>query len=295
LEKVAFLGESRADYHMLLARSGTPESVGVQALGELVKRLRNQVSFINFGNVPECSWTGRVLALLQQTRGMGLYRFTTSETYAVSLPKTLDEYLGQLGERSRRHFRYDRRRLSKEFSVRYEVYQKAEDRCLAAIEEVDKARWADGSRFWRTSLARRERATMQALSELGAFRAIVLHLDGRPSAFIYGAILDDRWLIDRIGHDPTIAPKLSVGKVANFQAVEYAIQQGIRQFDLTRGGESYKQWLGATAHTNLHLRIYRSPVDRWLDRTMAQVLTSIRHNPLLLRTYLKLRKGTTGD
>jgi CelD/BcsL family acetyltransferase involved in cellulose biosynthesis len=83
--------------------------------------------------------------------------------------------------------------------------------------------------------------------------------------------------------------------VSHFYAIEYAIKRGFQQYDLTRGGEDYKKQLGGTAHTNLHLRIYRSPVDRWLDRTMAQVLTSIRHNPVLRTVYLRLRKEAAGD
>ena len=295
LMKVAFTGEDRADYHMLLVRSGTPESVGVQALGELVNRLANRVSFVNFGNVPKCSWTGRVLTLLLQKQGTGLYRLTTSETFAVSLPKTSDEYLERLGERTRRAFDYDQRRLRRDHHVEFEVYANADERCLAAIESIDKGRWGNASGFWRRDQREFERSVAQALSKLGIFLAAVLYVDGRPAAFVHGAVVDSKWGIPKMGYDRGIPGKLSVGKVANFCAIQYAIEQGFQVYDLTRGGESYKKWLGATAHTNLHLRIYRTPVDRWLDRTMARVLTSIRYNPLLLRTYLKLRKETTGD
>jgi hypothetical protein len=278
---------------MLLVRPDVAEMVGVQALGELVNRLANRVSFINFGNVPVCSWTGSVLMSLRQDQKDGLCRFETSETFAVDLPRTMDEYLQRLGERTKRAFDYDPRRLRRDHSVKVEIYSDADERCLSAIESIDRARWGAASNFCRRNLREFERSAARALSELGLFLALVLYVDDRPAAFVHGAVVDSRWGIPKMGYDPGIPSKLSVGKVANFYAIQYAIEHGFQSYDLTRGGESYKKWLGATAHTNLHLRIYRSPVDRWLDCTMAPLLESIRHNPTLRYIYLRLRKEAT--
>lgn len=290
LEKIAFLGEEKSDYRMLLVQPGVSEVVGVVALSELVKRLRSQVSFVNFGNVPESSWTARVLTLLQQSQRTELCRFVTSETFAVSLPETLEEYLERLGAKTRRAFNHDRRLLQKDHDVKFEVFANADERCLSAIEAIDKARWGDASNFWRWDLREFERSAARGLSELGVFLAGVLHVDDRPLAFIHGAVVHSSWLMMRTGYDPHFAPKLSIGKATFLYAIQHAIERGLRECDLMRGGETYKTWLGATAHTNFHLRIYRTPVDRWLDCTLAPLLESIRHNPTLRSIYLKLRK-----
>jgi CelD/BcsL family acetyltransferase involved in cellulose biosynthesis len=259
----------------MLARRSLPVQTGIDALAHLVRATRNSVPFIDFSNVPASSWTGQVLLGLHESLPQNTTVLRKTDTYAVVLPKSIEEYLNGLGERSRRDFHYDLRRLKREYEVEFKAHRKVSEECLQAIEKVDKARWGSVSGYGVRGYREFERSVARALADRGNYLA-VLYLNGQAAAFLWGAVLTNRLMVDRVGHDPGIAPKLSIGKVTNSFSIQYAIEQGLELFDLTRGAESYKKWLGATARTNLHLRIYRTPFDRWLTKRCSSVLAAGR-------------------
>src|SRR5581483_11230755 len=106
---------------------------------------RPRVPCLELSNVPQNSYTGMLLEefSVQDTASRARTIRWETQTYAVPLPDTLDEYLQLLGPRSRRDFRYDRRQLSNEFSVDFRVYSTMDnlEEALNSIEVVDRARW----------------------------------------------------------------------------------------------------------------------------------------------------------
>ncbi len=123
---------------------------------------------------------------------------------------------------------------------------------------------------------------------MGIYLAFVLYLDGRPRAFVKGAVVHNRLKLESIGFDRFLPGRWSIGKVANFYAIEYCIQNGLEEYDLTRGGEQYKKWLGATASTNLHVRWYRSRVDQLADSAGTKVMSFLRKQEWLRSLYQKV-------
>ena len=208
----------------------------------------------------------------------------------VPLPDTIEEYLKQLGPRSRRDFRYDRRQLSNEFSVDFRAYNSLEtlNEALDAIEVVDRARWGTNSRYCLASHRSFERSIARALCELGIYRAYVLYLNHTPHAFVTGAAVRNMLKVASIGFDRSVPGKWSVGKVTNFYAIEHCIESGLKQFDLTRGGEEYKKWLGAVPSTNLHVRRYRSRLDELLNSGGRTIVSFLRNQTRLRGAYQKL-------
>ncbi|HTW92740.1 MAG TPA: GNAT family N-acetyltransferase [bacterium] len=290
LPKVAFVGDDQADNHLLLVQPGVPESVGARAIGEFLKQRLVRVPLVAFTNVPESSWTGRVLQLVRSDRNARFSELVTTEAFAISLPQTPEEYLAGLGKWTRHHARDDLRRLQQQHDLKFAVYTDAGEQCLSAIESVDRARWGDGSNYWRSAMRDFERSCMRGLASSGSFLSIVLWLDNKPAAFVFGGVSGSTWLLLRTGYNPNIAPKLSIGKVTFLYAIQHAIRQGLRECDLSRGGEAYKQWLGGVARTNLQFLVYRSSFDRWLSQALASLMESARSNSFLRASYLRLRK-----
>jgi CelD/BcsL family acetyltransferase involved in cellulose biosynthesis len=213
-----------------------------------------------------------------------------THTYAVPLPDTIEEYLKQLGPRSRRDFRYDRRQLCNEFSVDFRAYSSLEtlNEALDAIEVVDRARWGSNSRYCLSSHRSFERSIAKALVEMGIYRAFVLYLNGIPRAFVTGAVVRNMLKVASIGFDRSVPGKWSVGKVGNFYAIEHCIESGLKQFDLTRGGEDYKKWLGAVPSNNLHIRHYRSRLDELVNSGGRSIVSFLRNQTHLRGVYQKL-------
>ncbi len=289
VSKAAFLGDKRPDYHLILAVPNLPETVGHQMLERFVLKLKTRVSLIELSNIPLNSYTGRVIE--QFFKDEHWLRPTTlkwqTQTYAVPLPATVEKYQEQLGPRSRRDFNYERRLLSREFSVEFRVCSTLEDLggTLDAVEMVDRARWGANSRYCIGSHCVFERSVARASCEMGIYRAFLLYLNGKASSFVTGAVVRNLLKASSIGYDRSVPGKFSAGKVTNFYAIEYCIQQGYSEYDLTRGSEDYKKWMGAQPHTNLHVRLYRSRLDALRESSGKRVVSFLRNQPWLRSAY----------
>lgn len=296
LSKAAFLGDKRPDYHLILAEPCLTNSVGYKILDHLVAKVEKSVPIIELSNIPCRSYTAAVVEKLfsssLEDRSSRTARWEW-QTYAVPLPQTLDDYLKQLGPRSRRDFRYDRKKLCKDFNVKFKVYSSSDDltEALDAIERVDRARWGSNSRYCVASERSFERSVARAFCEMGIYRSFVLYLNDKPCAFVTGAVVRNALKVAAIGFDKSTPGRLSVGKIANFYTIEDCIERGYKEYDLTRGGEEYKKWLGAIPSTNLHIRRYRSRVDEWLDSTGKTMVSALRNQNWLRSIYqVVLRK-----
>ena len=203
----------------------------------------------------------------------------------MPLPRTIEDYQKQLGPRSRRDFSYDRRRLGKEFKVEFHVYDSPENLVIALddIETIDRARWGSGSRYNLSAYRSFERSVAARLCEMGIYRAFLLYLDAKPAAFVTGAIVRNVLKVASIGFDRSVAANLSVGGFSNFFAIEHCIEHRLTEYDLTRGGEEYKKWF--IPRTNLHVRVYRSTLDRFVESRAKEMVSFLRRQNWLRRFY----------
>ena len=289
ITKGAFLGDKRPDYQLILALPNLPEDVGCQILNHFISQYSKRVPFIELSNIPLESYSGNIVNQLF-SEGVDQASRTTRwerETYAVPLPRTIEDYQKQLGPRSRRDFSYDRRRLGKEFKVEFHVYDSPEnlDNALDDIENIDRARWGSGSRYNLSAYRSFERSVAAKLCEMGIYRAFLLYLDAKPTAFVTGAVVRNALKVASIGFDRSVAANLSVGKLSNFFAIEHCIEHGLTEYDLTRGGEEYKKWLGAFPRTNLHVRVYRSKLDRLVESRAKEMVSFLRRQNWLRQFY----------
>lgn len=299
LPKISFLGDHDADYHMILAARHSSNDIGDQIWSHLQHLLQQRASFIELSNIPQESWTGATFQRLivpEENRRTPIRHWQT-ETYAVPLPATLEEYLGQLGSRSRRDFSYDRRRLAKEYHTELRICDSSEtlDETLCAIEAIDKARWGSQSYYHVPAERALRHGLARAFCDKGLYRALVLYLDGKPAAFVFGTLVRDALKVARIAYDPSGPSHLSIGKVINFYAIEYAIEQGYKEYDLSRGAESYKKWLGAQPHINLHYRIYRNRFTELLEGYSTKLVHQLRNRGALRSLYRRLFASKTTE
>lgn len=295
VSKAAFLGDKMPDYHLILAQPNLPQAVGRQMLEHVTLKFKARVSLIELSNIPLPSFTGSIVQEFAEEHFGAWSRATTwnTQTYSVPLPQTLEEYLRLLGPRTREDFRYDRRRLLRTFSVEFRAYGALEslDEALEAIEMLDRSRWGVNSAYAVSSQRHFHRSLARALSEMGIYRAFVLYLDGKPAAYVSGAAIRRELKVMSIAHDRSVPGKYSIGNMANFYSIEHCIQHGYKEYDLTRGSEEYKKWLGALPHTNLHVRLYRSPFDELMDSGGKRIISFLRNRPWLRKAYrVLLRK-----
>jgi hypothetical protein len=174
--------------------------------------------------------------------------------------------------------------------VEFRVYagENLLDEALDAIETIDRARWGTNSRYCVAAQRRFEREVAHALCSMGIYRAFVLYLDGKPRAFVTGCVVHNQLKVSSIGFDRFLPGRWSIGKIANFYAIEHCIENGLEEYDLTRGGEQYKKWFGATPSSNLHVRWYRSTVDRFAESGAKKVVSFLRDQDRLRSLYQRV-------
>ena len=290
---VGFVGAGSVDYHVMLARPGLPSGIGSAMLDHIYNRYRLRVPRVELHNIPAGTWTAAAAHdwISRRLRTDTAATHWTTQTFLVPLPKTLEEYVERLGPSSRRDFRYDRRRLQRDFRVDVRVFRTPSEieTGQAAIEVIDRARWGRASRFRSARFRAFSRSAALRFGAIGIYRALVLYLNDRPVSHVYGCVVGDEFKVTSIAYDPGVPRKYSVGMVTNGFAIEHCIQEGMTGYDLSRGSEEYKKWLGGTVRINEHFCVYRSQLDRRVERWSRLLVTAARRQSWLRTVAQRLR------
>lgn len=280
LRTAGFLGESDADAHVMLARPDLPESTGAAMLAALAESPAGRAAILEFRNVPKDTWTHR--AVEQYLGGVtATIERRESPSYAVPLPATYAEYEQHFRARTGRsfqEFQRKRRNLLKDYRVEFRMCRDDEqiDAAFEEIERIDFARWREKSRYQAARDRAFHRAAARDLCRRGVYRAYRLIADGTPVAYIAGIRVRDCFRVPTLAHDPSFPGRYSAGKVLNLHVIEQCIEEGCRTYDLTRGDEEYKVWLGGELRPNCSARIYRSRLARPAQRAAAWMRAALR-------------------
>jgi CelD/BcsL family acetyltransferase involved in cellulose biosynthesis len=157
---------------------------------------------------------------------------------------SFESYLEGLGSSHRYNFRRRLRQLQRGFAMRFECARTEEERrqALEILFQLHQQRFEDrgGSDAFHTpALVAFHREISEIALRRGWLRLYVLRLDGRPAAALYGFHYGGRFLFYQAGFDAAFA-KHSVGLVAMGLAIQAAIGEGAREYDLLHGDEPYK-------------------------------------------------------
>lgn len=289
-----FVGGMRSDHNMFLVGNDVPVQAGVDLLRKVIYRNRRNTHALTLRNIPSASWTARVIKeYCANIDGDSVFELSEGETHTVSLPSTLDKYLASLSKRSRRHFGYDRRRLMRECRTEFLVHEGScqVEAIIDRIEAIDVTRWGSESMYCRPQRRAFERSIIKALADDGLLLVFLLYVDGKPASFAWCSTVRGVVEVARIAYDPSFPSKLSIGAVANFYAIEECIKRGYFEFNLGRGGEAYKAWLGARVGKLVNFYVYRSKFDLMTQKWAAKLGGVVRKQGWLRNAYRKYVSG----
>jgi CelD/BcsL family acetyltransferase involved in cellulose biosynthesis len=160
---------------------------------------------------------------------------------------TWASYLATLGSAHRYNVQRRIRNLDKQFTVRFERARTEDERreALALLVALHNRRWDErgGSESFSTPalLAFYDEVSRRAL-ERDWLRLYVLRLDGEAVAALHGYAYGGTFLFYQAGFDPEYR-KHSVGLAIMGLAIKSAVEEGLDEYDLLHGDESYKfQW-----------------------------------------------------
>lgn len=148
-------------------------------------------------------------------------------------------YLSTKSKNFREQVRARERRLSRKYAL---TFRRVDDAArlepdLDLLFALHRARWRGGASAFRWEPFHREFAA--AALERGWLRLWFLELDGRPAAAWYGFRFAGIESFYQSGRDPD-SPGASVGFVLLAHSIREALRDGVREYRLLRGDETYK-------------------------------------------------------
>ncbi len=294
LKVLSFSGEHDADYHCILRVAGAPVSLGAEMFARLVREAGPQVSRLELNNMPKKSWTAEALRLAASALGAfgeGA-RQRESETYAIPLPASMDDYWATFSKKTRDRLKGKLRKFQREMQTEFRVTTDARTAALLLdeIETVDRARWGAATKFGDDAQRKFLREMITELLAAGIARVFTLYANGRCVAFNAGFLLNGSMKFPYLAHDTSLPGNYSVGLLNNILAIEHCIQNGVREYDLTRGSEGYKSLLGGEARHNVHCVAWRSEAHGALGAFNARVASPLLRNSVTRRMRRWLRR-----
>jgi len=116
--------------------------------------------------------------------------------------------------------------------------------------------------------------TRRAMDE-GWLRLYTLRLNGVIAGVMYGFVVDKKFFFYQHGYDDTYA-RHSLGLVVMAMSIRAAIEEGLREFDMLYGHESYKS-LWAREHRPLtRLQLFPPHVTGTLLRKQVETRQALR-------------------
>jgi CelD/BcsL family acetyltransferase involved in cellulose biosynthesis len=113
------------------------------------------------------------------------------------------------------------------------------DTDMSTLIGLHRGRWGARSRSFAGPREALHREFAAVALERGWLRLRLLELDGRPLAALYAFRFGGHEWYYQLGRDQAF-DRLAVGFVLIARAIRHALEDGLREFRLLRGGEAYK-------------------------------------------------------
>lgn len=210
----------------------------------------------------------------------------------LQLPASWDAYL-EAQHRDRRYtLRQTRRRIGSQPAARFFVWDDAGqlDAAIDRLVALHHARWqgrADQHAFDSPAYAGFHREVMHACQANGWLRLYCLEIGGEVVAMYYCYRFRERVFYFQGGFDPRLS-KLRPGLVLMGYAIEHAIGEGNRVFDMLRGEYEYKTQWAKDRRQTYQCQAYRSNLAALAYRLRREWL------PALKRRLVRERTPATG-
>lgn len=165
--------------------------------------------------------------------------------------KTWETFLSGIGPNIRKNLNRYLRLLPKNFEMRVDCARMPKEAAAALdiVIDLHRKRWeaAGTSEAFQTPAVNAFHHDFARLAaERGWLRILLVWLNGRPAASLYGLLYGQKFYFYQSGFDPEFS-KHSVGVAVMGLAIKTAIDEGALEYDFLHGDEEYKfHWATAT-------------------------------------------------
>jgi CelD/BcsL family acetyltransferase involved in cellulose biosynthesis len=276
---LGFLGVTAvgSDYVDFIVKCGKEQ----EACQVLADHLAGTGLMVEFRQLKRAASVAAELGEELKRRGWRISAAKTSVCPFINLSgHSWESYIETLGPAHRYNFKRRLKNLARRFEVRFERARSGAERreFLAHLISLHNARWRDRGRVGAFSTpalrAFHEEISERALAR-GWLRLFVLRLDGKPAAALYGFKYDSTFYFYQSGFDPRYK-KESVGLIAMGLAIKSAVEEGVEEYDLLHGDETYKLHWAAEARELGRLDLYPPRMLGWLQQHAMSVKGALR-------------------
>ena len=262
-----FLGvRAGADYVDLIVRAGHEPA----ALEALARWLETQPLALHLDHLPPASLSGRLWQQLARTGWSAIESSPDVCPFIDLSGHTWESYLSSLGSSHRANVRRRLRALDAAYAMRFTAVESEEARrcALEALFMFHDQRWSCGGSTAFSSGPLRSfhhDLTARAL-ERGWLRIYTLSLDDTLAAVMYGFAREGRFYFYQHGSHVAYAA-YSLGLALMALTIRAAVTDGMREFDMLYGHETYKDLWARQQRPLGRLMLFPPRLaGRWLQR-----------------------------
>ncbi|MCW5661962.1 MAG: GNAT family N-acetyltransferase [Burkholderiaceae bacterium] len=237
-------------------------AAAAQLLSAVLASLRSSEALF-FEGLPVTRPTyGLLAANNRRTNALTIQMGAAYDHQFIAFPPSFEEYLQQLGSRSRQSLKYSARKLDKDMDGQVQLVKFAD--AEGAIRFLTDAA-AISRKTYQTKLLglgirddSKARARLSQAAAKGWLRSYILYCKDTPAAFMLGFDYGGCYYYDDVGYDPDYA-KWSVGSVLQIKVIEEIMgsQPRIEHFDFSTGFGQHKGRFGNEEQREVNLLVLR--------------------------------------
>jgi CelD/BcsL family acetyltransferase involved in cellulose biosynthesis len=271
---------------------------GCAVLAALVRYLaehREEWDVLSLSDVDEKAWTLSMIRTLFQLKGFDavLSLAPGSQCRYARLDEGWEPYLRSRSPKLRHQIKQKGILLEERYGARFETLERAGDiprmfESLVALHRDRLATLGKVSTLLDDSMVAFLRGATPLLFERGWLRLCALVSGGRPLAMIYGLAYRGTFYDYQKGMDVEWS-KWGVGTVLQGLCIKQASAEGLIEYDLLRGDESYKDRWAAYTRQTMRLDIVQRSPRTWIYRGARRLVRGIREARQRVQSVMRTR------
>ncbi|MGA2524211.1 MAG: GNAT family N-acetyltransferase [Candidatus Bathyarchaeia archaeon] len=256
--KAELVASGDADYQCFLVTNFQKAAKSVKQLIESIFEDSDDADRVVFGEVPEESFTARLLEGVKE-EGFGVSRSVTSTCPYVPLPDNYEVFSQSLGSNMRRNLKVWEKQALKDFRVdfvRYDEIGTVEEAMKVLFELHQKSQVAKGNGGVFSDSAKRSfhLDLANAFAEKSWLGLFFLTFNDKPVSTVYSYEYNGKLYAYLCGFDPEYS-RYRPGHLAFKNLIKYGIDKKLKELDFLRGDEEYKSRWRATIRNNFEFRV----------------------------------------
>jgi CelD/BcsL family acetyltransferase involved in cellulose biosynthesis len=253
-----FGSKAVSDYLDFIVKNGAEKEFFARFIEEIVAQ--KELQTMTLLSVPETSPTLSMFVELARRQGWTASVEQQTVCPVITLPKTWNEYLAQIGKKQRHEIMRKWRRLEEQMNPIFSIVtdEKNINKDIEDFIRLHKLSSAKKAEFWDEKREDYFRNLIITAAKNGWLKLFFLEITGTRVATMLCFDYNNQFFLYNSGFDPEQFAEFSVGNALTSYTIKTAIELGRSRYDFLRGNEEYKFRYGAVAEPIFDIFVQRN-------------------------------------